>query len=195
MIKTKMNFKEGSKMRNFTAIGVLAALSVMIIVTAGCTTNTTNQTSTSTPSTAAPITTVSHDALLEQYVSQYYNTTREDANYTLKAWDVKWLNSTTVNLISSTENKTTQAVINENLTIMHFKSTDDATAYFNGLNSTGYTLYQNIYTGGPYQDVTGHAPVPYKEYVKELSVKQSSWLVLAGDIVIVGEDTSFLPPS
>ena len=169
-------------MKKSLLFGSLTFLLVSIVVVAGCTTNTTNQTATSTPSTAA-----SHDAFLEKYVSQYYNYTQK--NYTLKAWDVNWLNSTTVNVVSTIENKTSQGVSSENMTIMHFKSTDDATAYFNKLNITGYTLYQNIYSGGVYQDVTGHKPVPYKEYMKELSAKQSSLRILLGDIVIIEEST------
>jgi hypothetical protein len=159
-------------------------LLVSVVVAAGCTTTTTNQTSTSTSSTAA-----SRDAFLEQYMSQYHDTTQNAANYTLKAWDVKWRNSTTVNLVWTTVNNTSQEVIRGNETIMHFKSTDDATAYFKCLNITGYTLSETIYPGGAYQDLTGHAPVPYKAYVKDVSVKQSIWLFLLGDIVVIEEDT------
>ena len=122
-------------------------------------------------------------------MSQYHDTTQNAANYTLKAWDVKWLNSTTVNLVWTTVNNTSQEVIRGNETIMHFKSTDDATAYFKCLNITGYTLSETIYPGGAYQDLTGHAPVPYKAYVKDVSVKQSIWLFLLGDIVVIEEDT------
>jgi len=160
----------------------LTFLLVSIVVVAGCTTNTTNQTTTSTPSTAA-----SHDAFLGKYVSQLYNNTQK--NYTLTAWDVNWRNSTTVNVVLTTENATSQTVVSENRTIMHFKSTDDAIAYFNGLNITGYTLYQNIYTGGAYQDVTGHKPVPYKVYVKDLSANQSIFREILGDIIITKENT------
>jgi hypothetical protein len=129
-----------------------------------------------------------HDAFLEKYVNQFYNLTQKDQNYTLKAWDVNWLNSTTVNVVRTLENKTSQAVQSDNMTIMHFKSTDDAIAYFSSLNMTGYTLYVNIYPGGAYQDVTGHAPVPYKVYVKETSAHtQASYRQLLGDIVMVGE--------
>jgi hypothetical protein len=159
-------------------------LLVSVVVAAGCTTTTTNQTSTSTSSTAA-----SHDAFLEQYMMQYHNTTLEEANYTLKAWEVKWLNSTTVNLVWTIVNSTSQEVIRGNETIMHFKSTDDATAYFNSLNVTKYTLSETIYPGGAYQDLTGHAPIPYKAYVKDVSVKQSILLFLLGDIVVIEEDT------
>jgi hypothetical protein len=159
-------------------------LLVSVVVAAGCITTTTNQTSTSTSSSAA-----SHDAFLEQYMSQYHNTTLENANYTLKTWDVKWLNGTTVNLVWTTVNSTSQEVIRGNETIMHFKSTDDATAYFNSLNTTGYTLSETIYPGGAYQDLTGHAPVPYKAYVKDVNVKQSIWLFLLGDVVVIEEDT------
>jgi hypothetical protein len=138
---------------------------------------------------ATSSTVASHDAFLEQYMSQYHNTTLEDANYTLKAWDVKWLNSTTVNLVWTTVNNTSQEVIRGNETIIHFRSADDATAYFNSFNTTGYTLSETVYPGGAYRDLTGHAPVPYKAYVKDVSVKQSIWLFLLGDIVVIEEDT------
>ena len=171
-------------MKKSLLFGSLTFLLVSVVVVTGCTTNTTNQTTTSTPSTTA-----SHDAFLEKEVDQYYNNTQKDDNYTLKAWDVKWLNSTMVNVIFTTQNKTSQEIISENRTIMHFESTDDATAYFNNLNMTGYILYENIYTGGVYQDVTGHIPVPYKVYAKEISTQQSSWRKLLGDIVITEEIT------
>ena len=93
-------------------------------------------------------------------------------------------------LLYTVENKTSRAVVNQNATIMHFKSTDDATAYFNSLNMTGYTLYENIYPGGIYQDITGHAPVPYKYYVKEeTSARRTSYQILLEDIVMVGDGT------
>jgi hypothetical protein len=177
-------------MKNFTAVGVMATLLAMVIVAAGCTTTTTNQTSTFTPSTTAATSAASRDAFLEKYVNQLYNNVQKDYRYTLKAWDVNWLNSTTVHVVLTFENKTSQEVVNENMTIMHFKSTDDATAYFNSLNKTGFTLYRNIYKGGVYQDVTGHAPVPYKQYLKEIiAYKQSSWQELLGDIVRIEETT------
>lgn len=155
---------------------------VSAVLAAGCTTNTTNQT------------TVSHDAFLEKYVNQYQNNTQNDNNRTLRAWNVSWLNDTRVNVAMSIENKTSQTVLNENIVIMHFKSTDDATTYFNRLNITGYKLYENAYPGGTfqdtYQDVTGHAPVPYKYYVRESDPTHESWQQLLGDIVIVGEYTA-----
>jgi hypothetical protein len=170
-------------MKKSLLFGSLTFLLVCIVVIAGCTTSTTNQTTTSTPSTAA-----SRDAFLEKYISQLYNNAQK--NYTVTAWDVNWRNSSTVNVILTTENETSQTVVSENRTIMHFESTDDAIAYFNGLNITGYILYENIYTGGAYQDVTGHTPVPYKAYVKELNANETSFREILGDIIITKEITS-----
>ena len=123
-------------------------------------------------------------------MNQLHNVTQKYSN--LQAWDENWLNSTTVSLVYTTIDKTSHAVFNQDMTIMHFNSTDDAIAYFNSLNMTGYKLFQNIYPpGGPYQEITGHAPVPYKYYINETDAKHKSYRTLMEDIVTVGESTGF----
>ncbi len=174
-------------MKRYFLSAITAAIVVSLVLVSGCTLSTANNTAnqTSTPSTAE-----SHDAFLEKFVYRLHQYTQR--NYNLKAWDENWLNSTTVRLLYTVNLKFTNTVVNQNATIMHFKSTDDATAYFNSLNKTGYTLDENIYHGGIYQDVTGHAPIPYIKYVKEeKSVGRTSYQVLSEDLVMVGDGTIY----
>jgi type IV pilus biogenesis protein CpaD/CtpE len=141
-----------------TAIAVLLLIVVSLLV-AGCTTSNTSTTNqTSTPSTAT------HDAFLEKYLAEYKNGTSK--NYTIKAWEVTWVNSTTARIVWADVNKTTNNTVSRVTTVMAFPTTQAATSYFNAMNRTAYSIASTQYpSGGAYQRVAGHAPTVYKDYV------------------------------
>jgi hypothetical protein len=73
--------------------------------------------------------------------------------------------------------------------IVRFKSTDDATAYLNSLNRTGYEQSNDAYPGGGFYDkAVGHNPTVFKMYQKQSDSKIYSLAQL--DDTIVYADTS-----
>jgi hypothetical protein len=147
------------QLKPIAATTVLLLIVVTLLV-AGCTTSTTNQTTSATPSTA----TATHDAFLEKYLAEYKNGTSK--NYTIKAWEVTWVNSTTARIEWADVNKTTNNTVSRVTTVMAFPTTQAATNYFNAMNRTAYSIASTQYpSGGAYQRVAGHAPTVYKDYV------------------------------
>ncbi len=143
------------KLLAIIAIIIVASLSVSCCTTTSNTTNNTNQTT----SAAA------HNATLEKYLSAYKNTYASDTNYSLQAWQLTWINSTSVNLLETELNKTTNVTEAWVETIMLFPTSQDATNYVNATNMTNYSLASTTYSAGAYQNVTGHAPQIYRDYV------------------------------
>ncbi|MGZ4933312.1 MAG: hypothetical protein ACXV49_02270 [Halobacteriota archaeon] len=132
---------------------IIASLSV-----AGCT----SPLNTGSPSSSQ--TAPTHDAFLEKYVPNYKKSLQE--NYTVKAWDVTWKNSTTAHLEYALQNKTTNSTLSYTEDIIAFPSTDAATSYLNSQRA-GYSLYSTIYTpSGAYQRTAGHVPTVFKQYQK-----------------------------
>jgi len=140
-----------------TAIIVLSLVLASLLVS-GCTTSTTNQ----TPSASA----ATHDAFLENYLAGLKNMSYADKNYTEKAWEVTWINSTAARLEETYLNKSTNTTVTLASTYLIFPTTQDATNYINAMNKTAYSLANTVYptTGLGYQTITGHAPQTYKYY-------------------------------
>jgi hypothetical protein len=139
---------------------IVLSLVVASLLVAGCfsTPSDTHQ----TPSASA----ATHDAFLENYMAGLKNVSYADKNYTYKAWDVTWINSTAVRLEETYLNKSTNTTANLVATYLIFPTTQDATNYVNAMNKTAYSLANTVYstTGGGYQQITGHAPQTFKYY-------------------------------
>ncbi len=112
--------------------------------------------------------TTQHNATLDSYLNFYKQNIT--ANSTITAWEVTWKNNTAATVEYSYINKTTNAsnvsiTGTEDFTI--FTSTGAATAYFNSINKTGYSLYSTMYErGGAYESYFGHPPSVFKDYRK-----------------------------
>ncbi|MGD0716898.1 MAG: hypothetical protein ABR979_02380 [Halobacteriota archaeon] len=142
----------------------LAFVVVGVVLVAGCTSPFSNNTS-PTPSTATSQPSEQHDAFLSQFVSSLYGQFKNST--TLVSWDVKWRNDTTVN-VQLQYNLTASTSINDNQTIIRFKSIDDATNYVQSLNTSGYVLTTNVTSlqAKAYQLVARHPPTVYQQYTK-----------------------------
>jgi hypothetical protein len=188
-------------MKKCALSGVIAFLLVVTVLAAGCMTNETNKNSTQTlsastsnvttktssisPSNATTV----RDATLEKFISEIHKDLQE--NFTLLAWNVKWLNGTTVTITSTAkiEVKSTSKTFDQSRTIIHFKSTDDASAYLNGLDRVGYESVAYAYPGGFYSKVIGHNPTLFKWYQKQ-SDQKSNYIYQFDDTIEIAE-TSF----
>jgi len=143
------------KLLAIVAIVIVASLSV-----AGCTTtnNTTNNTNQTTSAAA-------HNVTLEKYLAAYKNSYSSDINYSLQAWQLTSINSTSANLLETVLNNNTNVTDAWAETIMLFPTTQDATNYVNAMNLTNYSLASTVYGAGAYQNVSGHAPQIDRYYV------------------------------
>ncbi|MGD0716772.1 MAG: hypothetical protein ABR979_01725 [Halobacteriota archaeon] len=147
------------RIKTALALGILAALVVSV---AGCTT--TNNTTQTTPS-AAPTAATQHDAFLEKFLTTYKNMAYSNSNLSIKAWELDWINSTSAHLHWTTIVKPSNYTWNYDFTYTVFPTSQDATQYINTVNKTAYSLASTKNPGGPYQNVTGHAPQIYKQYL------------------------------
>ena len=135
---------------------VLIVLITLTLGIAGCT----SPLNTGAPSTSQA--TPQHDAFLENFLSSYQNAIQK--NFTIKAWEVTWKNSTTADVETALQNKTSGSTTSGQLEFIVLPSTDAATSYVNSQKS-GYSLASTVYTpGGTYQQAAGHAPSVYKDY-------------------------------
>ena len=111
---------------------VVASLSV-----SGCTTSTTNQTPSATPSeekSASPQVVantqgVANDANLEQFLAGLKNQTYADTNQIVKAWNLTWKNNTSARLDYVVLNKTLNKTLSYSATYIKFPTTLAATNY------------------------------------------------------------------
>jgi uncharacterized protein YcfL len=172
-------------MKKCALSGVIAFLLVVTVLAAGCMTNETNKNSTqtlsaSTSNVTAQTSSISpsnattvRDATLEKFVNEIHKDLQE--NCTLLAWNVKWLNSTivTITFTAKAEVNSTWITFDQSRTIIHFKSTGDATAYLNGLDRAGYESRAVAYPGGFYSKVVGHNPTLFKWYQKQSDQKMN----------------------
>jgi hypothetical protein len=148
------------QLKPITAIAVLLLLVASLSV-AGCTT--TNNTDTST--------TTQHDTLLENYLAAFKTRSLAalGSNYTTKAWEVTWINSTSARLEYTSLQKSSNLTLNLVGVFTVFPMTQEATKYLNALNKTEYSLTDNTCTGTApaalaYKDAAGHAPQVCKDY-------------------------------
>ncbi len=158
------------QLKPITAIIVLSLVVASLLI-AGCTTSTTSNTASQTPSVSATPYTGTHDAFLEKMLESFKNRTYSDKNYSIMAWGVTWINSTSARVNISMEDNTTTSTnitLNYVMTFTAFPTTQDATNYLNAMNTTAYKLTStqclNSTSGGAFKDATGHDPQICKDY-------------------------------
>ena len=182
--------------------GVIAFILVVTVLTAGCMTSETNKNSTQAPSTmTSNVTaqtssispsnaTIVRDATLEKFVNEIHKELQE--NYTLLTWNVKWLNGTivTITFTVKKEVESTWLTFDQSRTVIHFKSTSDATVYLNGLDLVGYESRADAYPGGFYSKVVAHNPTLFKWYQKQ-SDEKIHYIYQLDDTIVISETSTF----
>jgi hypothetical protein len=153
-------------MKPLTLAICVAVIVALIIGTCGCTSSS-NTTTPSASSSAAPSATTQPSAFLENYLAAYKAEQYSNTSQFITAWQITGVNSTSANLQWTAQDNSTGQTLNYIITYTLFPTTQDATNYINAMNLTAYSLASTIYTGGAYQNATGHAPQVYKEYVYE----------------------------
>ena len=151
------------QLKPITAIIVLLLVVASLLVS-GCVkspTSTTNQ----TPNASATPSTESHNATLDKLLSAYKNSTYSNKSWTVLAWEITWINSTSARVQETRAFKGESETWNYDNTFWIFPTTQAATTHLNAMNKTTYSLYSTVYPGGDYQNVTGHTPQVFKQYV------------------------------
>jgi archaellin len=186
-------------MKKYALSGLIAFLLVAAVFAAGCMIGENNNSSTQTPSTltsnviaqtsslSSSDKMISHDTTVEKFVNETHNELVK--NYSLQAWDVKWLNSTMVNMTYSVKINAPSTVVtlDQSKIIVRLKSTDEATAYLSSLNRTGYKQINEAYPGGGFYDkVVGHNPTIFRMYQKQSDSKLYS-LAQLDDTILFAE--------
>jgi hypothetical protein len=146
-------------------IVAVMVIAIACLSVAGCTspTSSPSPSPSQATSTAQAQQNTSHNPTLERYLTALEQVERE--NFTVKAWNVSWNNSTAVAYQETAQNKTTNATVSQKVEVLYFISTDEATSYFNSLNKTGYALVRTVYpSNGAYVRATGSAPTLYYAY-------------------------------
>ena len=177
-------------MRKKTGIGLIVLLSVAIVLVAGCTTNTTTNTSLSNNFTS---TGRGQSPFLTAYVNALHNDIAEKAaeqNMTLKKWEPQWVGG-----FVKIQYELSNASLNSshNVTLLQFKSIDDASAFVKNKSST-YTLLNAKYeSGSAYERVTGNKPEVYAAYSESglsTSSKSITYNLIQLDNVVAFGDTT-----
>ena len=138
---------EGLNMRSKVAVLMsVIFLVVASLLVSGCTTSTTNQTpgSNVTSSAAAQHVNSTSAGFLEKYLTTYKNDTG-DGNWSVTAWEVTWINSTSVRLQDTWLNNTSGVTESWEETVTVFPTSQDATNYLNATNLTAYSLASTEY--------------------------------------------------
>lgn len=177
-------------MRKKTGIGLIALLSVVIVLVAGCTTNTTTNTS---PSNSFTSTSRGQSPFLKNYVNALHDDVVAKAaqqNMTLKIWEPQWVGGI-VKIRYELSNSSLDS--SHNVTLLQFKSIDDASAFVKN-KSSAYTLLNATYeSGSAYERVTGSKPEVYVEYSESgLSTYSKSItynLIQLDNVVTFGDTT------
>lgn len=151
-------------------LAIIALLMIASLSIAGCTTSTNNTTTTQTPSTTSSTTSAATqpNASLEKYVTAYKTEQYSNSSQRVTAWDLSWNNNTSAHVtwraVTRLPNRTETVTLDR--TFIVFPTAQNATNHVNRLNLTAYTLVStNSQDAAVYQNVTGHAPQIYKEYV------------------------------
>ena len=148
-----------------TAIIVLSLVVASLLVS-GCTTSTTNQTlgANVTLGTTTQHVNSTSAGFLEKNIATYKNES-SDGNWSVTAWEVTWINSTSARIQEAFLNNSSGVTESWEETVTVFPTSQDATNFVNATNKTAYSLASTEYgSEGAYLTVTGHAPQICKEY-------------------------------
>ena len=94
--------------------------------------------------------------------------TLANSSRSVTAYELTWINNTSVHVEYTSFNKTTNSTYNRVQTIMMFPTSQDATNFVAAINKTAYNLASTEYptlSAGANGNLTGHAPQIYKVYV------------------------------
>jgi hypothetical protein len=160
-------------MKPSTLAVCVTIIAALIIGTCGCTSS-----SNTTTSSAA----TQYNAFLENYLAAYKNEIYSSSTQ-VQAWEVDWINSTSARVQYTI--KTPNATVNSDETLTVFPTTQDATNYVNAMNLTAYSLAKTVYSGGAYQNATGHAPQLYKQYQNNISFYDVQFITQLDNLVSV----------
>ena len=119
-------------MQSTKLFSFITAMLLLTVVIAGCASTNTYP--------VQPASSPAHDALLETFVAADYNYTAR--NETVKAWEPRWLNVTTVNVVATGTLKANNTTMYSNRTLTRFSSIEAATAYVGRQNLSGYVVAQ-----------------------------------------------------
>ena len=161
----------------------IIAMLLLTVVIAGCASTNTY-----------PVQPTSHDALLETFVAADYNYTVR--NVTVKAWQTRWLNGTSVNVEATGTLKANNTTMYSNRTLTRFSSIEAATAYVGRQNLSGYVVAHTANESAKvYQLATGNPPTIFKAYqrtsqsannVTTAEVTQCDDIVVTGNTTLTG---------
>lgn len=146
-------------MQSAKLFSFITAMLLITVISAGCaSTNTYPVQPTSSPTAA-----VTHDALLEMFVAADHNYTAR--NVTVKAWETRWLNDTTVNIEATGTLKANNTTMHSNRTLTRFSSIEAATTYVGRQNLSGYVVTQTANeSANVYKLATRSPPTVFKTY-------------------------------
>jgi len=155
--------------------GLIAAIVLVAVFVAGCTSPTTTS---PTPSIATS-TAASRDTFLDQFVVSMERELRN--NTTVSAWVSKWQNGSAVSIQATFRNVTSNQDVNLNRTVIRFASIDDATNYVNNITA-GYPVTTNFtkITSLPYrayERTKGSAPTVYSAWT-QVQIRDLRWTTL-----------------
>ncbi len=147
---------------------IIALVMVASLSIAGCTTSTNNTTQTSSTISSTTTAATQLNATLEKYVAAYKTEQYSNSSQRVTAWELVYNNNTAAHVtwtaVIRQTNRTETVTLDR--TFIVFPTAQNATNYVNRLNLTAYTLVStNPQDAVVYQNVTGHAPQIYKEYV------------------------------
>ena len=151
---------------------MVAALVLVAVLVAGCTSPTTTS---PTPSTATS-TAGTRDAFLNQFVVSMEQELRN--NTTVSAWAAKWQNGSAVSIETTFKNVTSNQDVNMNSTIIRFASISDATNYVNtnkaGVETTNLTKVTSLWYR-TYELTKGSAPKVYSAWTN-IEIRDFKWI-------------------
>jgi hypothetical protein len=161
-------------------ISFITAMLLLTVVIAGCASTNTY-----------PVQPPSHDALVETFVAADYNYTAR--NVTVEAWEPRWLNATTVNIVATGTLKVNNTTMYSNRTVTRFSSMEAATAYVGRQNLSGYVVAQTANESAKvYELATGHPPTVFKAYQRTSQSANNvttAEVTQCDDIVVTGNTT------
>ncbi|MGB9370824.1 MAG: hypothetical protein WCB79_02675 [Halobacteriota archaeon] len=171
-------------MQSTKLFSFIIAMLLLTVVIAGCASTNTY-----------PVQPTSHDSLLETFVAADHNYTAR--NVTVKTWETRWLNGTSVNVVATgTLKANNNTTMHSNRTLTRFSSIAAATTYVGRQNLSGYVVAPTANESAKvYQLATGNPPTVFKAYqrtsqsannVTTAEVTQCDAIVVTGNTTLTG---------
>jgi hypothetical protein len=137
-----------------------------------------------------------HDAVLEKFVAADYNNTAR--NFTISAWEVKWINGTAVTIHAEGRGKNENGTVSTNKTITRLASLNASTAFIGSYNLTGYAQVQTANENVTlYTQAIGHNTTVFRVYEKTSQSDSSSTVATVtqfDEFVVISSTTTTPAP-